>query len=143
MALIITFEGKRHTFDQQKITVDEWRELKRKYGMTPKGFDEGIKEADPDASTFLYWLMLRRDGDMRTPLNDDLKPDIIALNEAIADAEFDVPELPADPTTPGSPPDMSTRTSGGSTRGTSGNSATPTSSPSPGTADSAPLTSDD
>ena len=144
MALIITFEGHEVTFDKEKITIDEWRELKRKYGMTPKGFERGIGEADPDASTFLYWLLLRRGGDMRTPLGDQLKPDIIALNEAIADAvDTDAPEPEPDPTTPGSPPDGSTRPSGGSTRGTSGNSATSTSSPSPGSADSEPPRSED
>ena len=143
MALIITFEDKTYTFDQAKINVDEWRELKRKYGITPRGFEDGIKEADPDVMTFLYWLMLRIGGDSRTPLGDQLKPDIIALNEAIADAvDTDAPEPEADPTTPGSPPDGSTRPSEGSGTGTSGNSATSTSSPSPSSADSPPLTLD-
>jgi hypothetical protein len=140
MALIIRFEDREFTIDKDKITVDEWRELKRKYGMTPKGFDDGIGEADPDASTFLYWIMLRRGGDTRAVLGDQLKPDIIALNAAIAAAESDVPAVPEpeDPTLAGSLPDGVIPTSNGSTRKTSAISETSTSSPLPGSAGSGP-----
>lgn len=83
--LIKDFEGRDWPdVDLEKIEVDEWRELKRKYRMTPKTFQEGIGEADPDASTFFYWLMLRRAGQHLAVLGDQLKPDIIALNKAVA-----------------------------------------------------------
>jgi hypothetical protein len=104
--ITITYEGTAYQFDQKAITVDEWRELKRKYKMTPKAFDEGIGEADPDASTFLYWVMLRQAGDKLAVLGDQLKPDIIALNAALAAAESDEPEedeaAGPDPTSPSS-----------------------------------------
>ena len=100
MALIITFEDRKYTFDKDAITIDEWRELKRKYRMTPKQFDDTIGQADPDSSTFLYWVLLRQAGDHRVPLGDELKPDIVALNHALATALTDEPdpEPEADPT---------------------------------------------
>jgi hypothetical protein len=85
--MIINFEGREWNFDREKITVDEWRELKRKYKMTPKGFQDGIVEADPDASTFLYWAMLHQAGQRDAPLGDNLKPDIIALNSALSESD--------------------------------------------------------
>jgi hypothetical protein len=108
--MIITYDGRDWQFDREAITVDEWRELKRKYKMTPKGFEEGISEADPDASTFLYWVLLRQSGQQGAVLSDALKPDIIALNKAIADADADepaeeaAPAAEADPTGGGASP---------------------------------------
>lgn len=138
----ITYDGRDYELDKDAIVVDEWRQLKRKYQMTPKQFDAGVDEADPDSYTFLYWVMLRQAGDTRTPLNDDLKPDIIALNHALAlaaEAEKAAePEEEADPTPAASRPDGVTPPGSGSTTGTSATSATSTSSPSPKSADSAP-----
>ena len=142
--LIISFEDREYALDKAKITVDEWRELKRKYGMTPKKWDETIGEADPDASTFIYWVMLRQSGAQNIPLGDQLKPDIIALNSAIAAAlvtEAEVAEQEegeADPTPDGSLPDTRTRRSPGSGTETSAPSATSTSSRLPGTSISEP-----
>lgn len=136
MGLIVTFEGHEFSFDKNAINIDEWRELKRKYKMTPKQFDETIGQADPDASTFLYWVMLRQSGDQRVPLGDALKPDIIALNNALAaalSAEPD-PEPEADPTAAGSLP--ATTPSDGSGPATLSSSGPSISSVSPATADS-------
>lgn len=85
--MIITFEGQDFDFDSDRISVDEWRELKRKYKITPKGFQDGISEADPDAMTFLYVSMQRQAGNTRITLGDHIKPDIIALNQAVAAAQ--------------------------------------------------------
>lgn len=82
--MIITFEGQDYDFDSDRISVDEWRELKRKYKMTPGQFQQGLAEADPDAMTFLYVAMQRQAGNTRITLGDHVKPDIIALNQAIA-----------------------------------------------------------
>ena len=144
MALIITFEDKTYTFDRSKIDVTEWRELKRKYGITPRGFEDGIKEADPDVMTFLYWLLRKRDGDVHLTLGDHLKPDIIALHAAIADAVTEEPpaeEAEPDPTQDGSLPVTSTPISNGSSKATSATSATSISSSSPVSATSVPGTS--
>lgn len=84
--MIITYQGREYPFDETAITVDEWRELKRKYRMTPKGFEDGAENADPDAMTFLYWLLMRRDGQQQLLLGDHLKPDVIALHTALAEA---------------------------------------------------------
>lgn len=84
--MIIAYQGQDYEFDVRSVTVDEWRELKRKYKMTPGQFEDAIDEADPDASTFLLWIMLRRAGQHAMPLGDHLKPDIIELNAAIAQA---------------------------------------------------------
>ena len=100
----ITYEGHDYQFDQQAITVDEWRELKRKYKMTPKAFGDGIDEGDPDAMTFLYWILLRQNGGTPLPLGDHLKPGIIALNNATFEAykaaqqaEIDAAQAEAEP----------------------------------------------
>lgn len=93
--MIVEYEGRQWHFDTGTITVDEWRELKRKYKMTPKGFEDGISEADPDASTFAYWIMLRQNGRQNVPLGDHLKPDITALNHALNAAQL--AELQAQP----------------------------------------------
>jgi hypothetical protein len=110
--MIISYDGKDWQFDREAITVDEWRELKRKYKMTPKGFQDGIAEADPDASTFLYWILLRQSGDQRAVLGDHLKPDVIALNEALSaepgeEGEEDGAGPEADPTKAGASPAQS------------------------------------
>lgn len=85
--MIISYDGTDYDFDSDRISVDEWRELKRKYKMTPKAFQEGLSEADPDAMTFLYLSMLRQAGRVNVTLGDHLKPDIIALNQAVAAAQ--------------------------------------------------------
>src|ERR1700735_2165874 len=82
----ISYQGAEYEFDEEKIGVDEWRELKRKYKMTPLAYGKGIGEADPDASTFCYWIMLRRAG-QQVSLGDHLKPDLLQLNKAIAEAQ--------------------------------------------------------
>src|SRR5690348_1048595 len=81
----ITYQGREYGFDQRAITVDEWRELKRKYGMTPAGFEALIDEADPDATTFAYWVIRRQAGEQNITLGDHLKPDLLALNAALAE----------------------------------------------------------
>lgn len=143
MGLTIDFEGREWHFDKNEIGVDEWRELKRKYKMTPRQFDEGVSQADPDGYTFLYWVMLRQNGDQRAVLGDHLKPDIIALNAAVAAAALDGPDEPdadpdPDPTAAGSLP--ATTPSAGSATATSTSSEPSTSSSSPATADSEPPT---
>jgi hypothetical protein len=90
--VIITYEGTDYDFSADRVPIDEWRELKRKYGMSPGKFQEGLAEADPDAMTFLYVAMRRQAGDTRITLGDHVKPDIIALNQAVAAAQEDEPE---------------------------------------------------
>lgn len=101
--MIITYEGQDYDFDADRISVDEWRELKRKYKMTPGQFQEGIAEADPDAMTFLYVAMQRQAGRSNLTLGDHIKPDILALNQAVAAAQEheetgEEPEPEPDPT---------------------------------------------
>jgi hypothetical protein len=101
--MIISYEGTDYDFDTDRISVDEWRELKRKYKMTPKGFQDGLSEADPDAMTFLYVAMQRQAGRANITLGDHIKVDVIALNAAVSAAveaggEQEEPEGEADPT---------------------------------------------
>ena len=118
--LTISYQGTGYEYDQERVTVDEWRELKRKYQMTPRQFQDAIDQADPDASTFLYWTMLRQNGGTNgQPLGDNLKPDILALNQGLARAlEAEAARLEAeqaaDPTLDGSRPDGTTPPSTGS-----------------------------
>ena len=145
--MIISYEGTDYPFDQEDITVDEWRELKRKYQMTPRKFEAAIDEADPDAYTFLYWVLLRHGpGGTREPLGDQLKPDLLKLNKALsvateAEAERLAAEQEADPTPGGSLPDGKTPGPAGSSTTTSARSVTTTSPPSPAISTSARGTS--
>jgi hypothetical protein len=82
----ITYLGQEYDLDLDKVGIDEWREAKRKYGLTPKAVQDGLDEADPDAMTFAYWVMLRQSGQPAGTLGDHLKPDIIALNNAVGTA---------------------------------------------------------
>lgn len=89
---VLTFEyqGREWHYDSEAIGVDEWRELKRKYKMTPGVYETALDEADPDAVTFFYWIMLRQNGGTTQPLGDHLKPDILQLNHAVAEAALKV-----------------------------------------------------
>jgi hypothetical protein len=129
--MIITFDGASYDFDPSRISIDEWRELKRKYKMTPKQWQDGVSEADPDAMTML-WLAMRRQagtaGNMT--LGDHVKVDILALHDALSDAQDDEPEPEPEPE-----PDP--------TRGSSSPAASPASAfqqgtPSPGTEAASP-----
>ncbi len=147
--MIVTYEGTAYEFDQEKITVDEWRELKRKYKMTPLQFENTLQEADPDALTFVYWLLLRQNGGTREPLGDNLKFDMIVLNNAVGEAllaeaerEAAQAEADADPTPGGSLPagEATPPSPNGSSKATSAKSATNTSPRSPASTGSDPGT---
>jgi hypothetical protein len=84
--IIKDFEGRDWDWEFDKIGVDEWREVKRKLKMTPKAVQDGIDEADPDSMTVVYWTMLQQAGLPGQPLGDALKPDILALNQAVGTA---------------------------------------------------------
>ena len=84
----IEFQGKAYDFDQNAISLDEFREMKRKYKRTAKGFEEGITEGDPDALTCLYWVMeARQSGNQSLVLSDSIDfPGGATLYQAMADA---------------------------------------------------------
>jgi hypothetical protein len=133
--MIIAYQGTDYEFQQEAVAVDLWRELKRKYQMTPRQFQDLIDDADPDASTFLYWAMLHQNGGTKEPLGDNLKPDILALNQALAAAlQAEAARLEAEeaanPTQDGSRPDGGTPPLSGSST-SSPSSATSTSPASP------------
>jgi hypothetical protein len=119
--IIKDFQGRDWDWDFDKIAVDQWREVKRKLKMTPKAVQVGIDEADPDSMTVVYWTMLQQAGLPSQPLGDALKPDILALNQAVgAAAEVELADRQAKalaemeeaaaraaelaPTSPGGPP---------------------------------------
>ena len=82
----IDFEGRDWKLDLDAVGIDEWRIVKRNYKMTPKAVQNGVDEADPDSMTVIYWLMLLQNGQAGAVLSDALKPDIIALNNAVSTA---------------------------------------------------------
>ena len=84
--IVKDFEGRDWEFDIDSVTVDQWRELKRKYKMTPKACNDGLEEVDPDALTFAYWVMLDQNGRAGQPLGDNLKFDLIKFNNALGTA---------------------------------------------------------
>src|SRR5215469_13336214 len=73
----LKYEGREYTFEVEKATADEWREIKRKLRMTIRQVLQGVLDSDIDATTALRWLVLRSDRQ-----HDDLVLD--------ADAKFDV-----------------------------------------------------
>jgi hypothetical protein len=157
---MITYEGTEYPFDTsfEQVTISEWREVKRKLKLTIRGVIEGVEQLDPDAITALYWLTVRSDGrhdDL--VLGDSLEFNPIVFMAAWAEAGAEAAaegEGEADPTAGGSLPDgetpattptarVTSATSGtASTKGTSNGSGASTSSSSPVTAGSSPVTSD-
>ena len=85
--IIRDFEGRDWDYDQDRITVDEFRQIKKKYQLTARGFGEGIEQGDPDALTCLYWTMLRQAGDQAAVLSDSLNFAVGPLYTAMAAAQ--------------------------------------------------------
>ena len=110
--MIIEFAGTSYDWDIDRMTVDEWREIKRKYALTPKMFEVAMAEADPDAMTCLYWSMLRQAGQTGVLLGDQLSFPLVPLLDAVFAAQKKEEEEeaaaaaePANPTVPApSPP---------------------------------------
>lgn len=125
---MIRFEDGEYEFDFEKVSLPEYREIKRKLGLTIRTFMEGVELADPDAVTALYWLVLRTDGKHDDlVLADDLDFDVFRFLEAWVAHEREKAAEP-DPTQAGSPPDGSTPGSASSSTGTSTASPPSTSS---------------
>jgi hypothetical protein len=93
MVMFIKFADRTYDFDWDAISIDEWREMKRKYKMNMRLVQQGAIEGDPDAVTCAYWAMLRQNGELgRRPLNDDLKPEpavafVLAFMAAMKDEQ--------------------------------------------------------
>jgi hypothetical protein len=85
--MIIHFQGRTYDFDDDRITVDEFREMKRKYKLTARAFDKGVTEGDPDALTCLYWVMQRQAGNHDLVLSDEINFPVGPLYTAISDAQ--------------------------------------------------------
>lgn len=108
---MIRWQGKTIDFDIDTITVDELREIKRKYKFTGRQFIEGLQDIDPDAFTCLYWVVMRRGGDTGLVLGDDISFPLIEFASAWAEAQEE-PE--PDPTRDGSRPGTATLQPSGS-----------------------------
>jgi hypothetical protein len=136
---VLRYDGSEYMFRWENVTAEEYREVKRKTGLTIRGLLEGIGDLDPDAVTAVRWLVLR----------SDHRHDDLVLNPA---AEFSMygfleawkvydddknKEEEQDPTLAGSPPATTTLNSTGSLTPTSATSAPSTASPWPGSAGSA------
>lgn len=80
----ITFEGRVWDFDEDEIDVKQAMVLHLAYGMTLKGWIEGIGQVDQRALTFTYWLMRQQNGVVE-PIAD-CNPKIIAFAAAYGDA---------------------------------------------------------
>lgn len=84
--MIVSFEGRDWTFDEDRVTVDQYREVKRKYGLTAKAQSEGVNEGDPDALTCLYWFMQLQSGEPHAILSDKINFEVGPLYTAISAA---------------------------------------------------------
>lgn len=132
---MFTWQGSEYDFDIDKITVEEARQIKRKYTFTIAGLLEALREVDPDAMTCLYWLVMRSDGKHDDlVLSDDLNFPIVEFGAAWAAS---LEEGEPDPTPDGSPQGSTTPASTGSSPVTWTPSPVNTSIPSPGSAVSA------
>jgi hypothetical protein len=84
--MIVNFQGREWSFDEDRVTVDQYREVKRKYGLTAKAQSEGVNEGDPDALTCLYWFMQTQSGQPDAILSDKINFEVGPLYTAINDA---------------------------------------------------------
>jgi hypothetical protein len=56
-------QGTKLHFDEEHLSVDEARQIKKHAGLTVRGFLNGLKEYDVDALVALVWLAKHRTGD--------------------------------------------------------------------------------
>jgi hypothetical protein len=135
----ISYEGHDTDFDEtfMPVTAEEWREIKRKLGLTVRGVLAGMMDVDADAATAVRWLVLRAAGQQNLVLDPAAEFSVMEFAAAWREAEEAEPEPEPDPTPAGSPPATPTPESNGSTTLTSASSSPSISSPSPGTAGSA------
>lgn len=122
--LTLTVEGRCYDFGIERITGEELRELKRKYGLTLKTLMPAVAETDPDALACFWWLLVRQNGRDydRVPLNDSLEFPAGALYAALQEldegedepeeAEPDPTPASSSPTGSAASPERSTRPAG-------------------------------
>ena len=85
----INYEGTDYTFDLEEIDVMQARRIKKTFGLTLFGLEEGLGVGDPDALAAVYWLMLIQSGqkaNMET-VNFKLVKFAAAVNDAQKAAE--------------------------------------------------------
>lgn len=88
--MIVHFNNRDYTFDLEEITVDQARVIKRFCGLTLKTLEAGLSEADPDAMTCLYWLMLRQNGEEHNI--EKLSFGIVKFARAFGEAQAETPD---------------------------------------------------
>jgi hypothetical protein len=136
----LRYEGGEYRFEFERVTAEEFREIKRKMGgLTIRQLLQGVVDVDIDAVTAVRWLVLRSGGQHDSlVLDPGAEFDVFAFIEAWKAYEDDqAAEKEPDPTLAGSLPATPTPYLSGSSTLTSTPSSTGTSSPSPGTAVSA------
>lgn len=113
--------GEKLSFDEERLTVDEARQLKRATGLTVRGFLTGLREYDVDSVVALVWLTRHRGGDPVPweAISFDLFADLEIIRDEDEDTDAGPPPVgeastsTSTSTTP--PPTRSTRTSTGRT----------------------------
>jgi hypothetical protein len=94
----IEYDSKTYEFDFEEIDVLQAKAIKAATHMTIKGWEEALKEADPDAIQALWWLILVQNG--HNPKSDpaSVNAKIVPLARAFSAAQK-ADEAPApDPT---------------------------------------------
>ena len=128
-----TFEGKQYEdLDFAAVGMPEWREVKKKLGMTIADVEQGFTRLDPDALTVFWWLTMRQH-DPKLELDPAAEFDSHGFLNAWASDK----KPAADPTLAGTHPAGATPASNGSAPATSTRSSTTTGSSSPAIAVSA------
>ena len=84
MAAHIHFEDQDFEFDIDDLDVVQAKAIKRQTGMSLLKWQEGLKEADPDALVGLYWLMLNQNGKAVDMNKVNFK--IVKFGNAVAEA---------------------------------------------------------
>jgi hypothetical protein len=132
----LRYEGSGYQFDFERVTAEEYREVKRKMRMTIRQILEGIGDLDVDAVTAVRWLVLRSDRlHDSLALDPSAEFDVFGFLQAWKQYEDDkTAEKEPDPTLAGSPPATPTPASTGSSTPTSESSPESTFSSSPGIA---------
>lgn len=98
-----TFRGEPFVFDQDRLSVEEAKQLKRVNGLTPRAFLTGLREYDPDAMDALVRLAKVRAGEQTR-----LEQVILGDWDLFADLDIEPPSENGEGPTVGATPPTST-----------------------------------
>jgi hypothetical protein len=83
--VLIHFQGRNYTWDEEKITLNQAYVIKANTGHTIRAWLEAIQELDPHAIAHMWWIILAQNGETRNVADLGEVP-FIALMAAIGES---------------------------------------------------------